>query len=259
MAGTLPKGELDECSGAVASALHPGVLYLHNDSGDDARFFAIEVSGAGRAVFQVEGADAIDWEEVARGPCGAGGGTCLFLADIGDNDRERDSVEIYRVKEPDTLASRTVTAERLSISYPDGAHDAETLLVHPVTGAITVVTKVKKGSSGVYELLSPPASGAATFVRAGSLKPPIGSASFTSGDVHPDGSGVLLRTSSSVFYYPMDPDQTVAQALSGLPCELPAADEEQGEAIAWIPGGWDYVTIGEGKESPIHRVSCEAP
>jgi hypothetical protein len=261
--GALPKGPIDECSGAVAGRAHPDVLYVHNDSGDDPRFFAIGLGGALRSEIEVARATAIDWEEVARGPCGAEGGDCLFFADIGDNDGERDGYAIYRVREPDTLdaAPRTELAEVISLSYPDGSHDAETLLVHPTTGAITVVTKVKKGSAGIYELPAPPAGAqsSAVLVAAGSIKAPAGSPSFTSGDVHPDGRGVLLRTSSHVFFYPMTPDQTVAQALAAPPCLLPVADEEQGEAIAWVPGGWDYVTISEGEKAPLHRVSCEAP
>jgi hypothetical protein len=77
--------------------------------------------------------------------------------------------------------------------------------------------------------------------------------------VRPDGLGVLLRTYSNVFFYPMTPGQTVAEALRGEPCALPAADEEQGEAIAWVPGSWDYVSISEGANATINRVSCQAP
>lgn len=260
--GALPPGDIDECSGVVASGLHPDTLYVHNDHGDDPRFFAIGLDGTLRAEVTVAGAAAIDWEDIARGPCRSGGGSCLFLADIGDNDGERDSYTIYGVPEPDTLGGAPLasTAEVFVLSYPDGDHDAETLLIHPATGALTIVTKVNKGTSDVYELPALPAAGApATLVRTGSIEPPAGSARFTSGDVHPDGTGVLLRTSSHVLYYPMTPDQTVAQALAEPPCVLPSPDEEQAEAIAWVPGGWDYVTVGEGKEEPIHRVSCQAP
>ncbi|WP_437485388.1 hypothetical protein WME75_00740 [Sorangium sp. So ce1014] len=260
--GALPRGDIDECSGVVAGGVHPDALYVHNDHGDDARFFAIGLNGALRAEVNVAGAAAIDWEDIARGPCRTGGGSCLFLADIGDNDGERASYTVYSVPEPDTLggAPQASTAEAFVLSYPDGRHDAETLLIHPTTGALTLVTKVNKGISRIYELPALPAAGApATLVGAGSIQPPSGSARFTGGDVRPDGTGVLLRTSSRVLYYPMTPDQTVAQALAGSPCVLPSPDEEQAEAIAWVPGGWDYVTIGEGKEEPIHRVSCQAP
>ncbi|WP_437736061.1 hypothetical protein [Sorangium sp. So ce1335] len=259
--GALAGGPMDECSGVVAGALHPDALYVHNDRGDGARFFAIGQSGALQSEVEITGAGAVDWEDIARGPCRTGGGSCLFIADIGDNDGERDRYAIYGVREPETLgAPGSTTAEVFVLTYPDGSHDAETLLIHPVTGAITIVTKVNKNSSRIFELPALPAPGeTATLVAAGSIEPPSGSERITAGDVHPDGTGVLLRTSTRVFYYPMAPDQTVAQALAEAPCSLPSPDEEQAEAIAWLPGGWDYVTVGEGEQAPIHRVSCEAP
>jgi hypothetical protein len=258
--GAIQVDDLDECSGLVASAVHQGVFYAHNDSGDRPRFFAVDGSGALRGELEVVGATAVDWEDVARGPCGEGGGSCLFLGDIGDNDRARRSYAIYRVNEPESLdgSRRAITAGVLSFSYPEGSQDAETLLVHPVTGAITVVTKVKEGRSRVFEISWPAAGEPAAVVPAGEIAPPTGSPRFTGGDVHPEGLGVLLRTSSDVLFYPMEQGQTVATALSGAPCVLPSADEEQGEAIAWLPGGWDYVTISEGSGAKIHRFACAA-
>jgi hypothetical protein len=260
--GALTREGAGECSGVVASATQPDVLYIHNDSGDAARFFAIDMRGALRGEFDVQGVTARDWEDVARGPCPPPGGSCLFFADIGDNDKERDSYTIYRVKEPAQIdqGKHAVVAEAIPLLYPDGRHNAETLLVHPVTGAITIVTKVKKGSSGIYEAGPARAPGEpVALIKAGEVAPPVGISRFTGGDVRPDGLGVLLRTYTNVFFFPMTPEQTFAQALASAPCTLPAPDEKQGESIAWVPGGWDYVTAGEGAGAQLNRVSCKAP
>lgn len=259
--GAIRGGDVAECSGAVAGVVHPEVLYVHNDRGDVARFFAIGVDGVARGEFDVTGATAVDWEDVGRGPSGPEGKSFLYFGDIGDNDRSRASYAIYRVEEPQEIGAgkHAVTAEAIPFVYPDGSHDAEALLVHPVTGAITLVIK-EDGSSRIYELPLPITSGkTVTLVAAGTVKPPLGSSSITAGDVHPGGHGVLLRTKSDVFFYPMTPDQTLAQALAAAPCLLPSAGEDQGESIAWLPGGWDYVTIGEGVGAPIHGVACGAP
>jgi len=53
------------------------------------------------------------------------------------------------------------------------------------------------------------------------------------------------------------PDQTVAQALAGPACEVPTADEQQGESIAWLKSGTGYMTVSEGLGSDIHVVECE--
>jgi hypothetical protein len=257
--GALAAREMDETSGLAASAVHAGVFYAHNDSGDVPRFFAIEPSGVLRGTFDVAPARAVDWEDIARGPC-AGPGSCLYLADIGDNREQRASYAIYRVAEPAELGpgSHRVEAEALPFSYPDGSHNAETLLVHPTTGVVTIVTKVALGASSIYELPMPLTPGAEVVAKkVGELTAPVGgSVRFTGGDVHPAGTGVLLRTYTSVLYYAMAPGRSVAEALLGAPCRLPAPDELQGEAIAWLPKGDGYLTTSEGIGADVHEVDC---
>jgi hypothetical protein len=255
--GTLADPALNETSGVVASAAHPGVFWIHNDSGDTARFFAIDAGGNRLATITVDGAGAVDWEDIARGPCPTG--TCLYLADIGDNQLARTSYTIYRVPEPATIADATVTAEAFPFTYPDGAHNAETLLVHPTTGAVTVVTKVFVAASSIYELPLPLTPGTPAVMKlAGTVKPPSGSVFFTGGDVHPSGKGVLLRTYSALHHYPLSPTDTVAAALSRTPCAMPVASEMQGEAVGFLADGMGYVTVSEGVGAALNRVDCSS-
>jgi hypothetical protein len=257
--GDPAKGAINEVSGIVASALHPGAYYVHNDSGDGARFFAIGSSGGDLGTFQVSGASNLDWEDIARGPCPSG--ACLYLADTGDSrgdSPERPTYAIYRVPEPASLGGdQTVPAEVLPFRYPDGSHDAEALLVHPTTGVVTIVTKVNDGASSVYELPMPlTPNDTVTAALRGKLVPPAGSPKITGGDVHPEGRGVLLRTGSAVFFFEMDATQSVASALAGDPCAVPSTPEKQGEAVAWLLSGAGFVTIGEGGEAALSWTDC---
>ncbi|HEY0134604.1 MAG TPA: hypothetical protein VGB85_11000, partial [Nannocystis sp.] len=207
--GVLARAELDEVSGIVASSRLPDVLYVHNDAGDSSRFFAISPAGADLGVFAVKGAQNVDWEDMGRGPCPAG--SCLYIGDIGDNDRDRLAYALYRIVEPTTISpgEHSVDADRLVFTYPDGAHDAETLLVHPVTGEVTIVTKVDSGTAQIFVLprdLTTTKTLMAT--AAGELVSPSGDDRFTGGAIHPDGVAVLLRTSGGLFWYPMQPAQT---------------------------------------------------
>jgi hypothetical protein len=107
------------------------VVFVHNDSGDSARFFAFDLAtGEGRGEYVATGVTAVDWEDMARGPCADPTKSCLYFADIGDNAKARSDLVIVRVEEPATLATGAldVPAEVLSIAYPDGPHDAEALL-----------------------------------------------------------------------------------------------------------------------------------
>src|SRR5689334_14681170 len=73
--GNVPSA-LVELSGLAPSHRHPGVLYMHNDSGDTARFFAMSEAAVGLGEFRVQAASAVDWEDIAVGPCPAG--SCVF-------------------------------------------------------------------------------------------------------------------------------------------------------------------------------------
>ena len=91
---------IDEASGIGVGIASPGVVYVQNDSGDSARFFAVDAStGATLAVYTVPGAQNVDWEDLAVAR-DARGVPSVWLADIGDNDATRDEVRIYRVDEP---------------------------------------------------------------------------------------------------------------------------------------------------------------
>ena len=67
--GELSDDAMNEISGIAASAIHPDVFYVHNDSGDSPRFFAIKIDGKLLAKFSVSNASATDWEDIDRGPC----------------------------------------------------------------------------------------------------------------------------------------------------------------------------------------------
>ncbi|MFI6072624.1 hypothetical protein ACIA5C_13640 [Actinoplanes sp. NPDC051343] len=62
----------------------------------------------------------------------------LWVADIGDNDAERGTVALWR------LAPGAKAPVLYRLSYPDGAHDAEALLLAP-SGTPVIVTKSVSG------------------------------------------------------------------------------------------------------------------
>ena len=216
----------------------------------------LDLAGVVLGSFDVEGASAVDWEDVARGPCRAV--SCLFFADIGDNDEVRSSYTIYRVPEPEVLGEgRAVTADALPFQYPDGSHNAEAVLVDPLSGVVTIVTKVGSGPAPIYELPMPLTPGTVVqALPAGFVAVPEGSEPITGGDVHPAGHGVLVRTYDRLLHYAKAPDQSVAAALAARPCEVPVADEMQGEAVAWLADGSGYVTMSEGEAEELHVVTC---
>jgi hypothetical protein len=249
--------EATELSGLARSASQPGVLWSHNDSGDRPRLFALRTDGSLIASLDVPGAEAVDWEDIAVGPGGD-----LLVADIGDNDARRAAVDVYRIREPRLAAGATTTAPatRLRLTYPDGAHDAETLLADRRTGEIVIVTKALSGRSGVYAARVPargvPAS--ATLRRAGTLELGLGGLA-TAGDVSGDGRTVALRTYTTIFAWPRRPGRSLAATLTGgRPCagEARLGAEGQGEALALARDGRSFFTVPEGAAATLRRYTA---
>jgi hypothetical protein len=145
-------------SSGLASSSTPGVLFTHNDSGDEARFFAVGEDGRTRTTYVLPGVQARDWEDLARGP-DEQGRSSLWLGDIGDNDAARDrGILVHRVLEPEPTDRETVTTETptsFRLRYPDGPGDAEGLMVHPRTGRLYVVSKPLAGPAQVYAAPQP--------------------------------------------------------------------------------------------------------
>ena len=169
-----------ESSGLATSSYGDGIYYTHNDSGDSARFFAVDSSGATVAVYTLRGATNVDWEDMAAGT-DAAGKPVLYFADIGDNDNTRTEIDVYEVAEP-RGPSADVRWVRYRFRYPDGRHDAETLLVDPRSHRFYIATKelLRDG-----ELYAAPATLSTTEVN---VLEPVRSVPplTTSGDFSPD-------------------------------------------------------------------------
>ena len=146
--GTLDANPIAEASGLVASQRNADVLWTHNDSGDSPRIFALNTQGEFLGSFSLAGATALDYEDIAIGPGPQQGISYLYVGDIGDNFAIRSAgIQAYRVAEP-TVSSTggdQSTAlngvDTITLVYPDGPRDAETLLVDPISGDLYVVTK----------------------------------------------------------------------------------------------------------------------
>lgn len=263
---TLDEPAVVESSGLTAGRRDPNLLWTLNDSGDAPHLYATDRTGLARGTFAVTGAANVDWEDLASGP-GAGGGDALYVADVGDNTGSRDDLALYRVPEPapavepaDPAAEPAPTdpAERFPFAYPDGRHDAETLLVHPVTRETLIVTKETAGPAGVYRFPHPLVPDhPAILVRVGSVSLPsllgLGGA-VTGGAVAPDGDRVTLRTYVAAFEWTIGAGQTLAQALGDEPSRIALPTAARGEAIAYRADSAALLLTSEGAPCPLYEV-----
>ena len=264
--GVLKDRAIDESSGIVASRTTPGMYWTHNDSGDGPFIYAFDDRGHSRGVWRVTGSVADDWEGIAAGPGPTAGTNYLYIGDIGDNGGTRSQIIVYRVPEPIIAASEesrgkksaqlTEVADVLRLRYPDGRHDSEALLVHPVTGKIYVITKIEFGNARVYEADPTQAAGVIQLARVGELSvPTVFGGMITGGDISPDGLRVALCDYLQGYEIVL-PDASSAFNLVWKQPLRPIAlgQREQGEAIGYRLDGKALLATSEGRPAPLFQV-----
>lgn len=258
---------INESSGIVASRANPGLYWTHNDSGDGPNLYAFDEQGARRGTWRVRGASARDWEDIAAGPGPQAGVSYLYIGDIGDNEGTRNEVIVYRVKEPtiqpaDASSTKlkplvTEDAEAVRLRYPDGARDAEALLVHPVSGDVYIVSKIPFANPTVYKAKAPlNTNGPTTLEKIAELNlPSLFGGLITGGDISPDGLRVALCDYTDGYELVLGDarapfDQIWKQPLK--PFDL--GKRKQGESIAYRLDGRALLATSEGAHPPLIEV-----
>ncbi len=237
--------ELAEASGLAASRRSPGLLWSHADSGNAPVLVALDAHGTVKGRVALRGATPVDWEDVAVGSCESS--SCVYAADIGDNNGRRKGITIYRFPEPLPTDRTTGPAEAFRGQFPDGPQDAEAFFVLG-GGEMFVVTKGDTGPVALYAFPVAATSGprVATLRKIGVLqRGKIDRRQWVTGaSASPDGRWVVLRTHGSVAFYDAarlvkgDFSSPSIFALTGL-------GQLQGEGVALGARGAVFL-VGEG-------------
>jgi hypothetical protein len=273
--GVVRSDSLSELSGLAASRRNPGVLWVHNDSGDAPRIYAINEKGDLLGACNIQGASNRDWEDIAVGPGPDPNRAYLYIGDTGDNAAKYPEVIVYRTAEPkvDTavpFAPMTIgSADAIRLTYPDGPRDAETLIVDPLTRDIYIISK-RDLAPKVYRAAYPQSlTQQTTLEQVATL--PFGLFP-TGGDVSPDGRRVIVRGIFGAALWerpahegPPNAEHRVGEpvplwhAFSGTAKTIPLAHEPQGEAICFDRKGEGYFTISEGKHPTLYYFAPGEP
>lgn len=258
---TFATRRLRESSGIAVSRAHPGILWTHNDSGDGPFVYATNLQGEDLGRFRVPGASAVDWEDIALGPCPGASGACLYLADTGDNDERRPEAALYIVPEPDPDAvprrSATAPARRVVLTFRGGSRDAEALAVSP-DGTAFLVSKGRAGRFEVFRLereqLTRDAVEVAPWTElAADPRRAIGRL-VTGAAASPDGRMLVVRTYTELFFFALgEPDRL---PLLGS-CWLGIV-EPQGEAVDFLDDRTLVLTSesARGRVGGIAKAQC---
>jgi hypothetical protein len=162
----------------------------------------------------------------------------LYIADIGDNTEERDSVTVYYFDDA-RAEDQTVDYHAWDFTYPDGPHDAETLLVDG-SGRLFVVTKDAEGA--VYAApRRPKRAGTNELTKVGDAP-----AAVTDGTFLPGGKRIALLTYGLIVLVDAETYQRVGQV------DIPM--QAQPESLTVSLDKSSLLVGSEGRRSRVYAI-----
>ncbi|MDH7461610.1 hypothetical protein QEG73_09980 [Chitinophagaceae bacterium 26-R-25] len=253
---------LREVSGMAASRVHPNTFYVHNDSGDTSRFFAVNEKGDLKGTYYFSGDEISflgvnDCEDITIGSGPDTGKEYIYLADIGDNAARRSEVRIFRIEEPgaDSGVVKTVSSQMFTLTYPEGAQDAETIMIDPIEKLLYIVSK-RQDSVIVYTAplnLNDKKTYMLHEVCKLYFEGKKKEKWIVSGSISRDGKQVVLKSMKKVYYWQRQGNESIYKTMERTPLELPYTQHGQEEAICFSPDGKSYFITGEGEHAGIYH------
>ncbi len=249
---TLDRPAVDESSGLAVSRRRDDLFWTHNDSGDGPKLYAFHTDGSVAATFRVDGADAVDWEDMAS--YRRDGRARLLVGDIGDNRGRRDHLTLYAVREPkirgDEEAVEPLPIRRkVPFHLAGGPADCEALAVHPSAERILLLTKRLFGGA-VHRLPLFPETSQPTTERVATVTVPLATAL----DVSPDGRRAVVGTYGPAYIFRRAADEPWSAAFAADPAVVSMPDRRQGETICCGADGRTLYLTSEKRPTPLWRV-----
>jgi len=267
--GIINHPALAEISGLASSTRRNNTLWAINDSGNKPELFALKYTGELIGRFEVA-AKNLDWEDLAS--AWINGESYLLIADIGDNRRSKDEHNIYIISEP-LLDNRPVEplvpAYTLRFSYPDGAHNSESMAF--ANGWIYILTKEplangKPQASQVYRIPLDLSTQSRSLVAEKLASLTIPSFSVESGliaslsgvdisqptafDIDAQNRYAYMLTYRSVYRYKRELNENWAQVLAEPRQRIHTHSLSQAEALAVATNGVVWFTT-EKRPAPL--------
>ena len=230
----------------------------------------IDTTGHTRAKVRLPHAVNFDWEDIASAT-DADGQPQLYIADIGDNLKVRPIIQVYQIPEPEISAAGKSVAETETAApqiwranYPDGKYNAESLLMHPQTRRLYVLTKSDDGRCALYAFpptLQPKVSmvlekvADLTFpklIRAG--KRPHDNCMTTAACFSPDGSRMVVSTYSSLYEWLLPKEKSLSEALKEAPVRIEPELLRQVEGVCYDSDSLTLWMTSEHLPTPLIRI-----
>jgi hypothetical protein len=245
--------KLEEASGITASIANPGMLWVHNDSGNNAEVYLIDSTGRIQMTCTLAGIRNRDWEDIAigNGPGADSLKSYVYVADIGDNLAQYPIKMIYRFEEPVFDAPEKVITqiETKYIVLDDGQRDTEALMIDPIHHAMYLLSK-REDSVHFYKIDYP-------FLKdtlVARFRTKLNFQMITAAEISPDGNEVVIKDYENIYYWKRKDHGPISKLLQTPPVSLSYKREPQGEAICFSLNGLGLYTLSEstdGKKAEV--------
>lgn len=274
--GQLGDARLIEISGVVPSPTTPDLLWVHNDSGDDAAIYAIHRDGRLRGRLRLPVA-VDDVEDIDIATCPDKSGPCIYLADTGNNAGDRTDTAIFIFAEPlprpdGTFAEDAVVnaVQRIDASATAGLPagiDIEAMAVLPDGETVLLIEKVDADLARIFALTAPLSSSVASEVGSVRTESPSGvrnARMVTAAVVHPGGLALLVRTYTGIFEsrFATADDTAAPGDLTTTTVTFGPFSEPQGEAVSYDQDGAGILSISEANggaaaDIAVNLLACQ--
>jgi hypothetical protein len=192
----LPR-KLRENSGMAI--LDPNKVWFIEDGRNADKIYEVDLNGSLLREFEVKNAKNQDWEDLAADQDGN-----VYIADLGNNQHNRDEFVIYKIPDPRKEKGDKIDAEEIRFQYPpkkgkqaDGKpqrHDSEAIFYR--AGYLFIITKDRSrpfsGEAFIYKVPARKGEYQAQLVSSFTPCSERGICEVTAADISPDGKKIAL-------------------------------------------------------------------
>lgn len=279
---TLEDRQLKEISGIALSTQNPNLFWGHNDSDNPPYVYAFDRNGKILMHIELPFAQK-DWEDLSLQRCPNSTEICIWIADIGDNAHQRDSIQLIAIKEPilpaiqmgeQSIANLQLQDHqeneafwKFEFKYPQGEHvNAEAFLLWPLQDQlqVTIFEKTNDAQSRLFEakFALVDRSQKIDLIEKLSFQSPgvqINQGTMiTSATLDPSGTQLFIRVYTGIFRYQLafPYDLSNLASIQANAMIFGPLSEPQGEAICW--GNDGIYSMSETNDQPqsLHWFPC---
>ncbi len=235
-------GIIDEASGIADSRANSGFLWVEQDSGNPPEISLLAYNGTVSKKIYIKGIVNRDWEDIALAKGPDADGYYIYLAEIGDNSLQYASYYIYRFREPAASADTVFTYDKIAFKYPEGANNAEAIIVDNNSKNIFIITK-SETKSNIYKLPYP--QNTTGGITEATLVGQLPFAVVVGAGISPDGTEIIIKTYTALNYWKRSAAETIEQVLKSPPTSLTYQLENQGESVCFKNDSSGFYTLSE--------------